>query len=106
MRALLEVHQRRRVEPALPDVVCSLRRSRNRNTRPVMWRIIPLSIAALIFILDRVTKMWIENHVNVYDSFHVIPGFFDIVHTTNRGAAFGMFAETNHPMRTVLLIGV
>lgn len=71
-----------------------------------MWRIAPLLIAAVIFVLDRATKIWIENHVTLYDSVRVIPGFFDIVHTTNRGAAFGMFSETNHPMRTVLLVGV
>ena len=56
--------------------------------------------------LDRLTKVWIEQNVSVYDSLNVIPGFFDIVHTKNRGAAFGMFAEGDSQLRTFLLIGV
>lgn len=69
-------------------------------------RLLPLAIALPVFVLDRLTKIWIENNVSAYDSFHVIPGFFDIVHTKNRGAAFGMFAESDSPLRTFLLIGV
>lgn len=71
-----------------------------------MSRAIPLLIAAMVFVLDRLTKLWIEGNVSVYDSFHVIPGFFDIVHTKNRGAAFGMFADSDHPLRSFLLVGV
>jgi len=72
----------------------------------VSGRLIPLIVAAVIFVLDRVSKGWIEAHVNLYDSFQVIPGFFDIVHTKNKGAAFGMFNDSDHPLRTVLLVGV
>ena len=36
----------------------------------------------------------------------MIPGFFNIVHSKNRGAAFGMFSEGNSELRTFLLIGV
>ena len=66
----------------------------------------PLAVSAVIFIADRLTKLWIEANVSLFDSFHVIPGFFDIVHTKNRGAAFGMFADSDHPLRSVLLVGV
>lgn len=69
-------------------------------------RAIPIAVAAIIFVLDRLTKLWIEANVSVYESFNVIPGFFDIVHTKNRGAAFGIFADADHPLRTFLLIGV
>jgi len=65
-----------------------------------------IAIAVGIFVLDRLTKLWIEQNVSVYDNYSVIPGFFDIVHTKNRGAAFGMFAEGDSALRTLLLIGV
>ena len=65
-----------------------------------------LGIAACVFALDRITKVAVERSLTVYDSVTVIPGFFDLVHTKNRGAAFGMFAESDHPLRTFLLIGV
>ena len=69
-------------------------------------RTLSLAIAAAIFALDRITKMWIESTVSLWDSYHVIPGFFNIVHTKNKGAAFGMFAESDSPFRTALLIAV
>lgn len=69
-------------------------------------RIWSLLIAALVFVLDRATKVLIERNVSIWDTHHVIPGFFNIVHTKNRGAAFGMFSEGNSEVRTFLLIGV
>jgi signal peptidase II len=69
-------------------------------------RALSLAIAAMVFVLDRVTKIWIENSVSLWDSYHVIPGFFNIVHTKNKGAAFGMFADSESPFRTALLIAV
>ena len=69
-------------------------------------RLAPLLISAAVFIADRLSKLWIEAHIDLYSSFSVIPGFFDIVHTKNPGAAFGMFADSSHPLRTFLLIGV
>jgi signal peptidase II len=69
-------------------------------------RIWSLLIAALVFFFDRVTKVLIERTVSVWDTHSVIPGFFNIVHTKNRGAAFGMFSEGNSEVRTFLLIGV
>ncbi|MBI1897207.1 MAG: signal peptidase II [Acidobacteria bacterium] len=63
-------------------------------------------IAVAVFVLDRVTKVLIERSVSAWESLHIIPGFFDIVHTKNRGAAFGMFADGSSELRTILLIGV
>jgi signal peptidase II len=63
-------------------------------------------LAAGIFALDRLTKFLIETRVSVFDTHTVIPGFFDIVHARNRGAAFSMFADMNSPLRPILLIGV
>ena len=72
----------------------------------MMARIWYLLIAAVIFIVDRVTKVVIERNVSIWDTHSVIPGFFNIVHTKNRGAAFGMFADGNSELRTFLLVGV
>jgi signal peptidase II len=69
-------------------------------------RALPLLIAAMVFAVDRATKVWIERTVEQWESFSVIPGFFDIVHAKNKGAAFGMFGDGDSQMRTLLLIGV
>lgn len=69
-------------------------------------RLIALGIAVTVFALDRATKLWIEATVSLWDNFHVIPGFFDIVHAKNKGAAFGMFGDGDSQLRTFMLIGV
>ncbi|HTM51293.1 MAG TPA: signal peptidase II [Bryobacteraceae bacterium] len=63
-------------------------------------------ISAVIFALDRITKQIIESRVSVMDTHTVIPGFFDIVHARNRGAAFSMFADSTSPWRPFFLIGM
>jgi len=62
------------------------------------------SLSAAVFALDRVTKSFIESHVSPFDVHSVIPGFFDIVHSQNRGVAFGILNESTSPWRTVVLI--
>jgi signal peptidase II len=69
-------------------------------------RIWPLLIASVVFVLDRITKILIERNVSMWESHNVIPGFFDIVHAKNRGAAFGIFGDGDSQLRTFLLIGV
>jgi len=80
-----------------------------RTSGIVYWyesRWIPFVIAALIVLIDRVTKAYIRLHFRDWDSVSVIPDWFRIVHTENPGAAFGFLAQGNPLLRTVLLIGV
>lgn len=69
-------------------------------------RWMPLWVAATVFLLDRVTKLYIRAHLTSYDAIQVIPGWFRIVHTENRGAAFGMLADGSPLVRGVVLIGI
>jgi len=62
-------------------------------------------LAGAVFAIDRLTKWIIETRVSFYDSHVVIPGFFEIVHSQNQGAAFGLFAQSTSEWRSVLLIG-
>jgi signal peptidase II len=55
-------------------------------------------------VLDRWSKSFIEAHVSAFDVHTVIPGFFDIVHSQNRGVAFGLMNESTSAWRTVVLI--
>ena len=60
--------------------------------------------AAAIFAIDRLTKLVIESRVSFIDTYKVIPGFFDIVHSQNRGVAFGIFNDSTSEWRTTLLV--
>ena len=61
-------------------------------------------MAALVVALDRFTKWLVETHVSAMDTYRVIPGFFDIVHSQNRGVAFGIFNDSTSEWRTAMLI--
>src|SRR3954452_6228560 len=60
--------------------------------------------AAAVFVLDRLTKWIIESRVSFFDTHKVIPGFFDIVRSQNRGVAFGIFNDSTSEWRTILLV--
>ena len=60
--------------------------------------------AAAVLALDRLTKWIVEQRVSFVDSYKVIPGFFDIVHSQNRGVAFGLFNDSSSEWRTTILV--
>jgi signal peptidase II len=68
-------------------------------------RLVPFLIAALVVLLDRLTKGMIKAHVSASDSITVIPGLLNIVHTENPGIAFGMLSNATGAWRNVLLVG-
>src|SRR5213594_4499807 len=55
-------------------------------------------IAVLVFALDRITKLWIEENIPLYEGRQVVGDYVRIVHAENTGAAFGLLPE-----RTTLL---
>ena len=63
-------------------------------------------LIAGVVALDRVTKLYIRAHVSGVDVYPVIPRFFNIVHTENPGAAFGMFSDSPTEWRGILLVGI
>ena len=69
-------------------------------------RLVAYGIAAAVFFPDRVTKGIIQAKVPVWDSYVVIPGFFNIVHVENRGAAFGLFSDVDSEWRAFFLLCV
>jgi signal peptidase II len=63
-----------------------------------------LTIAAVIFLLDRWTKYIVAQKIALFDSVAVIPGFFKITHLRNTGAAFSLFADAPAVWRTLMLV--
>jgi len=56
-------------------------------------------IAIVVFVLDQATKLWILAKIPYGSEKPVISGFFDIIHTRNTGAAFGLLAGANSSFR-------
>ena len=63
------------------------------------------TLAALVVALDRASKLLVEQYVSLWDTYVVIPHCFNIVHSENRGAVFGMFSDSSGEWRTLLLVG-
>jgi len=64
------------------------------------------SIAAAVVVIDRVTKMYIRSAFTSWEVTPIISGFFNIVHTENPGAAFGIFADSPSQWSSMLLVAV
>ena len=74
--------------------------------RSSLVRAVPLIFTLLVIIGDRASKLVIQQKMNGFDTVPVIPGWLQIIHTENAGAAFGMLAEGNPFLRSAVLIGV
>jgi signal peptidase II len=72
--------------------------------RDMRW--LMLMIAALIVLLDRVTKLWVIAHIQQGHAIAIIPRIFRLTHVVNTGAAFSIFEGASSPaLVRNLLIG-
>ena len=62
------------------------------------WSFIALVVASVV-VLDQLTKLWIRENVELFSSFPVVPGFFNITHVRNPGGAFNFLAESSEAFR-------
>lgn len=67
-------------------------------------RVVYAAIALLVFVGDQVTKSMVDASIPEHEIVPVIPGFFNLTHVRNGGAAFGLFADSPAPWKTGLLI--
>jgi signal peptidase II len=64
-----------------------------------------LGIISLVALAaDQLSKHAVEEYTAVGSLRVVIPGLLNLVHTTNPGVAFGLFADSENPWRGPLLI--
>lgn len=63
-------------------------------------------ITMAIVLADQASKSLILSSIKVDDGFSVIPGFFNIVHARNPGAAFGIFSDSFSGFRSLFFITV
>jgi len=54
-----------------------------------------LFLSLPLYALDQITKWLVLRHISATDPRVIVPDFFEIVHVTNTGAAFGSFTNNN-----------
>ena len=61
-------------------------------------------IALLVILVDQVTKYLIVSNFSLYETWEILPGFFNLTSITNNGAAFSMLAGQPALWRQVFFI--
>ena len=61
-------------------------------------------IAVSVLFFDRVAKWMIAKEIPLHESIQVIPDFFRLTHVENRGAAFGLFADSASEWKIAVLV--
>jgi len=64
------------------------------------------AIILVVLGLDQLTKVLIVSSLSLYEQIEIIPGFFNLTHVTNRGAAFSMLAEVDSPWRHYFFVTI
>lgn len=63
-----------------------------------------LAVSALVLVLDQITKVYIDKTMALHSSITVIEGFFNITYLRNKGAAFGILANSAWRLPFFLLV--
>ena len=66
-------------------------------------RTVEIWVPLFVLVLDQITKALVRRSLPLHDSVSVIPGFLDLTHVRNTGAAFGLFNSVDFPFKAVLI---
>ncbi len=65
--------------------------------------LIALAVGALV--ADQLSKFAVEKYIAPGSQRVIVPGVLNLLHTTNPGVAFGLFADSASPWQPLLLVG-
>lgn len=66
--------------------------------------IILLAVSAIVLVLDQATKLYIDRSMALHGSITVVRDFFNITYLRNKGAAFGILANSSFRLPFFLLV--
>ena len=64
------------------------------------------ALALAVFVLDQLTKWIVLRSIPAGDEHVIIPGFFDLVHRDNTGAAWSLFTGNNAVLAGIALVAL
>ena len=62
-------------------------------------------LSVLVLFADQASKYAVDRFTSPGSFRTIVPGVLNLVHTTNPGVAFGLFADSGSPMLAPLLVG-
>ena len=66
-------------------------------------RLLEFVLPMVVVAIDQATKAMVRASVPMHDTITVIPGFFNITHALNSGAAFGILDAADFPFKTAII---
>jgi signal peptidase II len=68
----------------------------------------PTEVFTILGVLatDQLTKQVVRKMLPLHESVNVIPGFLDLTHVQNTGAAFGLLNAADFPYKPAVMIGI
>ena len=72
----------------------------------VLPRRVMATIGLAILVLDQLTKWLVRTQIALHDSIEIVPGFLNLVHVRNTGAAFGFLNAVDIAYKQFLLTTV
>jgi len=73
---------------------------------PPFARPFELGAMGLIVVADQVSKLIVRKSLVLGESRNIIPGFLDLTHVQNTGAAFGLLNAADFPYKPLVMIGI
>jgi signal peptidase II len=65
-----------------------------------------LGAMAVVLVLDQVTKALVRQSLPLWESREILPGFLNLTHVQNTGAAFGLLNSVEFPYKPAVMIGI
>lgn len=72
----------------------------------VLTRRAMATIGVVILVLDQLTKLLVRTQIALNDSIEIVPGFLNLVHVRNTGAAFGFLNSVDLGYKQFLMTGI
>ena len=68
----------------------------------------PVELVAIVavIVVDQLTKLLVRHTLELHHNVNLIPGFLDLTHVQNTGAAFGLLNAAEFPYKPAVMIGI
>jgi signal peptidase II len=76
------------------------------HSQPRFARPFELGVMGVVVVLDQVTKALVRSNLQLGESRMIIPGFLDLAHVQNTGAAFGMLNDVEFAYKSVVIVAI
>jgi signal peptidase II len=70
---------------------------------PLRTRRLEVWLPIVVVVLDQLTKALVRSRVPPYSSVTIVPGFMNVTHVLNTGAAFGILNTSDFPFKTAVI---